>query len=284
MRRNAAGYYSQFLTRLLMDLASVIVPYQTIATSQMINNFFNISNKDKLRKDIQQLYHFGNDYGGGDVIAEPGSYPLLWTFAALDCKRNDVDGNYPQLVNTDPDFKAYASNFLRQLSFNMREIEVLETVEQMSFLLLGKKDLDSYYTPAMKMLSKRKWASEIYQFCDLVLFHQLKEQLLRQLAVPYHVNVSETRRWTYKAKEHQMFIDLIVLDECRYVYDWMPTLDILESGIDNIERQLIYRFALDSVPEHKRWHNTEVLSGTAVIDQFTETFDAKGLRNSTSIL
>jgi hypothetical protein len=127
-------------------------------------------------------------------------------------------------------------------------------------------------------LAERKWSKEIYLFCDYLLFHQILELLIRQLAVPYHVNVETTTRWTYKGKKTQMFLDMIILDECRYVYDWMPTIDMLENSIDNLERQLAYRFALDAVGKHSRWYNVEYFSGTAIVDQFKDTFQAKILK------
>ncbi|MDO6428888.1 hypothetical protein Q4489_17940 [Thalassotalea sp. 1_MG-2023] len=40
------------------------------------------------------------------------------------------------------------------------------------------------------------------------------------------------------------------------------------------ERQLVYRFVLDGVAKHRRWYNPEIFFGTAVVDQFTEGFEA----------
>jgi hypothetical protein len=117
----------------------------------------------------------------------------------------------------------------------------------------------------------------MYQFCDLVLFHQIKELLFRQIAVPYHINIEKTKRWTYLAKDTRMFMDMIILDECRYIYDWMPTIDMIEAGMDSIDRQLCYRFALDALSKHSRWYNNEYFFGTAVIDQFKKGFEAKVL-------
>ncbi|WP_439360536.1 hypothetical protein [Bradyrhizobium sp. DASA03007] len=47
------------------------------------------------------------------------------------------------------------------------------------------------------------------------------------------------------------------------------------SGFSDLERQLAYRFALDGVSKHRRWYNEEYFFGTAIIDQFTEPFEAK---------
>jgi hypothetical protein len=115
------------------------------------------------------------------------------------------------------------------------------------------------------------------------LFHQTIEVLFRQVATPYHVNVERTRRWGYQAKDTPMFMDMLVLDECRYLYDWMPTIDMFSEGIKNIERQLVYRFVLDGVAKHCRWYNPEYFSGCAVVDQFAESFCAKTLAPRGSI-
>jgi hypothetical protein len=104
------------------------------------------------------------------------------------------------------------------------------------------------------------------------------DALFRQVATPYQVNVEKTLRWSYKAKDTPMFMDMLILDECRYLYDWMPTVDMFSEAIRDTERQLAYRFALDGVAKHRRWYNPEYFSGTAVVDQFTDGFEAKALR------
>lgn len=106
-------------------------------------------------------------------------------------------------------------------------------------------------------MSKFNWHQSIYPFCDLFLFHQVKEVLFRQLSVPYHVNIEQTQRWTYKAKDTQMYMDLFVLDECRYLYDWMPSFDMFYSGMQDIERQFSFRFILDAVAKHRMIYNNE---------------------------
>lgn len=57
----------------------------------------------------------------------------------------------------------------------------------------------------------------------------------------------------------------------------MPTLDMFEEGVEDWNRQLSLRFAMDSVTKQRRWYNEEFFSGTAVVDQGTKTFKAKVL-------
>lgn len=284
VQNQSEKYYSQFLTRLIMDISSVIVPYQSFAgVVQVMNTFFRVSDRPTLEAEIARFYHFEEDYSGGNVVCDPEEYPLLWTIAALHPARNSRDVNFPDFIYSDPEFCKFASLFLRQLSANQQDIETVKNLETVLFLLSEGDSAATFYTPTLIELSKRSWSREMYQFCDLVLFHQLKELLVRQVAVPYHYNVEKSCRWRYQAKEHQMFLDLSVLDECRYVYDWMPTMDMLASGMDNPERQLIFRFALDALNKHRRWYNSEFFSGTAIVDQFQHSFEAKELNERKEI-
>lgn len=297
---NLEFYYGQFITRLISDLASVVVPYTRFASQKISKLFFKSQEFDREREGIvKNFYHFQdveNDEKNrsvheryrlnGDVISEAGSYPLLWTMASLYKPRNLYsmqdnlsDKNYPQFINEDLQFKEYAESFLRQLSpdisINPPGKSTVENLEKI--ILLCDKSLKEFYKETLIELSNKRWWEEVHLFCDVFLFHQVVELLVRQLSVPYHVNIEATTRWTYKAKQHRMFLDLIVLDECRYVYDWMPTIDMIDNGLGSLNRQLAYRFALDGMNKHRRWYNNEVFSGTAVVDQYQTGFEAKVL-------
>ncbi len=58
-----------------------------------------------------------------------------------------------------------------------------------------------------------------------------------------------------------MYMDMLVLDECRYLYDWMPSLDMFYSGMMDIERQFSFRFILDAVAKHRMVYNNEFFMG-----------------------
>ncbi|NER79220.1 MAG: class I SAM-dependent methyltransferase [Leptolyngbya sp. SIO1D8] len=278
VRANMDFYYGQYITRLLIDLASIIVPYDNFPRkSGLFEQFFNLKDKAELKNMVNNLYHFSEDESGGSIIIDHDLFPILWTIASLHKSRNFNDQNYPQLIYQDAEYEKFCNLFLRQLSFKDKEKEVIENLEFLHFLLSDFSDFRqaSFYSDKLKNLAQRPWHFEMPIFCDLVLFHQIKELLFRQLAVPYHVNIERTKRWTYLAKETRMFMDMTVLDECRYVYDWMPTIDMIEAGMDSIDRQLCYRFALDALGKNRRWYNNEYFYGTAVVDQFKEGFRAK---------
>ncbi|MBO1050503.1 MULTISPECIES: class I SAM-dependent methyltransferase [Dolichospermum] len=278
IQNNIDFYYGQYITRLIIDIASVVVPYNNFTQKHgLFEQFFNLKNKSELEKRINELYHVSEEGEGGDIIDEPGQMPILWTVASLHSHRNSQDLNYPQLIYQDPEYEKFGKLFLRQLSLIDNESEIINNFERLHFLLDEGFYQSEFYSKKFINLDKRRWHQEMYQFCDVVLFHQIKELLFRQIAVPYHVNIEKTKRWTYLAKDTQMFMDMIILDECRYIYDWMPTVDMIEAGMDSIDRQLCYRFALDALGKHRRWYNNEYFFGTSIIGQFEEGFEAKSL-------
>lgn len=275
-------YYGQFVTRLLMDHANLISPYNRFPRhNSLFGKFFDVKDGASLKSKLHELFHFNeNDEegSGGNVIVDSSEYPILWTFAALDKGLNDKDLNYPQFIFEDEEFAKFADLFLSQLDVSGNKKDLLDSFILLSFLLSEGQDQENFLSERFGAMRKSHKFSDFYQFCDLVLFHQSVEALFRQVATPYQVNVEKTLRWSYKAKDTPMFMDMLILDECRYLYDWMPTVDMFSEAIRDTERQLAYRFALDGVAKHRRWYNPEYFSGTAVVDQFTDGFDAKTLR------
>lgn len=280
------NYYGQFVTRLMMDHASFISPYNRFPKqNQIYGNFFKIQTAADSKALAASAFHFLDDEmgEGGEVIMDAGQYPVLWAFAALDKKTNAGDENYPQWVNSDDAFASLSDVFLSQLRVDSNKEELITSTCEMTFSMLGRSNQEDFLSPPLYQVIRDHDFKTYYQFCDLVLEHQIVELLFRQIAVPYHVNVEMTRRWQYQAKDTPMFMDMTILDECRYLYDWMPTTEMVSAGFSDLERQLSYRFALDGVSKHRRWYNTEYFHGTAIIDQFTEPFEAKILKLRTQL-
>lgn len=262
------------------ELQADYQPARVIASDQASYGFDlavlcvdTINNKKKLQTLVNDLFHLDND--GGTVIIDSGSYPILWALATLDKKLNIRDENYPQYIYNDSDFEKFAELFLSQLNVKSDKKELIKNISDMSFLLSENNRETGLLSDSLNELSHNHDYRDYYNFCDLFLFHQVLELLFRQVATPYHVNVERTKRWTYKAKDTRMFMDMIVLDECRYLYDWMPTSDMLSFNLSDIQRQLVWRFVLDGVSKHRRWYSSEYFSGTAVVDQHTKNFEAK---------
>lgn len=276
------NYYGQFITRLINDIASVISTYNRFGNNHKYLKYFfkrAFDNNDRLRKRLLCLIHFFKNFsknsGGGDIIVDMQQYPIIWSIKKL----IDLDEN---VLKTDK-FDKFADLFLKQLASPTNKINFTQNIDIMHFLLDERLDNKCFYSDGLLNIENKWNAFNKYIFCDVFLFHQLKDLLVRQLSVPYHMNIEFTKRWTYKAKESRMFLDMLIFDECRYVYDWMPTLDMLEKNLDNKDIELSYRFALDAIAKHNRWYNSEFFCGTAIIDQYTIGFRAKTLKNRIKI-
>ncbi|ENU1173937.1 class I SAM-dependent methyltransferase [Enterobacter kobei] len=282
---NIEDYYGQYITRLLIDTISVISPYENFLSSHSLFKYmFKLGDKKQLQNKIDSLYHFDCNYNGGDVITDTSFYPIMWTFAAINANVNKNDGNYPQHIYTNSSYSNFCLSFLSQLSIDNDANSLIRSISTMHFLMgegWGEKD---YYNESLTELSRYNWHQSLYPFCDLFLFHQVKEVLFRQLSVPYHVNIEQTHRWTYKAKDTQMYMDLFVLDECRYLYDWMPSFDMFYSGMQDVERQYSFRFILDAVAKHRMIYNNEFFFGTASVSRLEDGFLEKILKVRDEIL
>ncbi|GEA06578.1 hypothetical protein KUL42_13390 [Alteromonas sp. KUL42] len=277
-------YYGQFITRLLIDHASLISTYNRFPKNNYLyKKFFSGKEAELLAELRSKFFHFDERGDGGDVIIDASQYPTLWSMAALDKTLNARDANYPQFIFNDENFSKFADQFLAQLDTATNKKALIDNHLLLTYLLLEGNEQPHHWSAAIQKLSKSHRFSDFYQFCDLVLFHQVLETLFRQVAVPYHINVEKTERWVYQAKDTPMFMDMLLLDECRYLYDWMPTMDMFNNAVSDTERQLSYRFILDGVGKHRRWYNPEYFFGTAVVDQWTKNFEAKTLSSRKKI-
>ena len=310
VEENLEFYYGEFISRLIMDLASVIVPYSKLANNkEYFNNFFDISENDKkkalrnleecnenislyqekeindykeyyTKEDLEKILNEYNNYSDGqgcemeekgvndDVGGWIGShtdfFSIPWTFCAMNEEEDEILSNI-----CDETFRDYAKAFLSQISEDRKEtIDGIKLIYYMIFTEVNK-----HYSEKLKKVYNVDWRKIAPQFCDVFTFHSIIGVLLGQVTVPYHVNVKETRRWTYKAKSTQMFTDMFVLDECRYIYDMMPTIDMIVNSLKNIDYQLCYRFALEGLYKNQLLYNSEFFEGNAVVGRNHEGFE-----------
>lgn len=264
-----------------MDMIGVITPYDKFNSNHVLfEHMFDINEKSKLEQAINNILHFNTEdelSNSGTVIVDKNMFPTLWSIVAISKSLNKRDMDYPQDIFNDTEFGKFSSNFLSQLSQSNDENNLVKNIARMSYLLSQGNGEDKFHSLPMQSLEQLGWHNEFPQFCDLFLFHQIKEVLFRQLAVPYHVNTSKTKRWKYKAKETPMYMDLLILDECRYLYDWMPTIDMMTASLNDFERHLSFRFILDGLSKHRRYYNSEFFFGTACIGANNDGFESKQL-------
>lgn len=110
-----------------------------------------------------------------------------------------------------------------------------------------------------------QWFHGKYRFCDMPMEHLWLELLLFQYGHPYHTNVGNHKRYSYKAKERKMCLDIVTLDKCRALYDWMPMLEYFIHDMKNHNRQMITRMCMDAIDKQLLHIVDEVYYGAALV-------------------
>ncbi len=268
---NLENYYGQYITRFIDDMSSIIIPYQRFFQNTkflkiFFNNIFDPKSIDKLNKELEENLHkftnFNYDGDGSNIFEERYYFSCLTSLL-----------NIEKLNNKNKFYKT----FINELSILKNKDLFLNAIKFMYFILNenSKEIREKFYSENLLNISNNWQPFKRHYLCDVFLFHQIKELLVRQFCVPYHLNVEKTLRWTYKAKDTQMFTDLLIFDECRYLYDWIPTLGMIEANLNDIEMDLSLRLILDSISKHSIRCNMDYFYGTSAIDLGTKGFEEK---------
>lgn len=116
-----------------------------------------------------------------------------------------------------------------------------------------------------------------YQFLDRPFGGMYLDFIINQLAYPMHAKTSGIQRYRYRAKETEMFTDVIPLDECRYIYDWLPGMHQMKQAYSDNSWQDVFRFALDGLVKQRLKYNNEFFFRGSVIDKYENGFEQKTL-------
>lgn len=239
-------YYGQFITRHIFDIASVITPWGRFANSVLWSKYF----KETPKKIC-------------DSISNDNPLPLIKGL----CEINDCD--------------AESQTAKRQLQFHANGLpcESIDAKDALMAINYLKENSQFYNVSLEKILSDYPFEENMYQFCDKPSSNMIFDLLTNQLAYPMHYVTDLTCRYLYKAKDTKMFTDVIFFDECRYIYEWLPTLDLIMNSFQDVSQQLIYRFALDGLVKNRFLYNSEYFfSSSAINIHEDEMFKEKNLK------
>ena len=109
------------------------------------------------------------------------------------------------------------------------------------------------------------WFYAKYSFCDMPMEHLWLELLLNQFGHPYHTNIDNHRRYRYKAKERSMCIDILTLDKCRALYDWLPMLEYFIHDMKDHNRQMVTKMCIDAIDKQLLHIVGEAYFGAALV-------------------
>lgn len=229
--------YSDFISYVLRDIPSVIVPIQ---------RFWNNPYKKQIFGDC--------DRSITDEIE------IIRT-AKESTARFFITHDYLKKHN----FKdSKIDLFIREVADNSTLIDAL------SYYQLVRSGLSKYSKDAQAIHEQFEQSGAIHQFLDKPHSNLLFDVLINQLAYPFHCNTRQAKRFKYTAKSTTMYTDIMVYDECRYIYEWLPPLHQIASALEDPSCQYVFRFALDGLVKSRQLYNNEFFyQGSVVPDSIS---------------
>jgi len=246
--QNFAFYYGEFISAVLRDIPSILVPLQRFARNPFINQLFDISEFDKV------------------VISElTVNHSLAKFFFAMDN------------LNRKGALNDKEKCFLNELGgYNdlIKGLKIITLLKQHNIKLKDDvKLIENFFESSEK----------IYQFLDKPHSNIFFDVIINQLAYPLHYNTEQNIRYKYMAKSTSMYMDITIYDECRYIYEWLPALHQIVSAFENSSWQYVFRFALDGLVKSRKRYNNEFFFQGSVVPSSVDEFKDKEIRDRVNI-
>lgn len=238
IRNNFTFYYESFITRFIYEIASFYSPYsKAFSNTNSASMFFKMNKlNNNFSKEISQLIGKDFDITNSFGIHNSDEYPQQYFLHYL--KNNNIDW----MLNffTEKGNKTCCiSDSIKLVDYLMRVVDYLSIESSNIISDLLRDEIKSAIS------SENFFDSLIRYSCDVPGPQLLLQLLIYQVGYPYHMNTSRLERFNYTAKNTKMYTDLFVFDKCRYLYDWIPTVDLFSDGFKKIEIQIISRIIIN---------------------------------------
>ena len=241
--------YGDFISYIIRDLAGVFIPLQRMVENPYLVQLLNKEDLNRINLSEIPLERF-NNISIGRFIA---SY---YHMKSKGYTNNKID----MLINEMAIKEGSIEKAIRLLySIRNSAIELKDDIKEI------KDYLDNDHS--------------LFQFLDKTDGDILFDVVFNQLAYPFHANTKAIKRYRYCAKKTNMYTDVTVLDECRYIYDWLPALHQLKSAFSNLSWQYTFRFALDGLIKTRYNYNNEFFFKGAVIPSSEVGFENIIMKN-----
>lgn len=245
INQHVSDYYSTFLSHFIPAFAGEIIPMWQMASLGSVQNKYLLTDQslfDKLiairnykikvttvDKMLDEVPHFA---------LAIDAYPLL----------NWISLVREKLVKSDP-LNIFLSSKRKKVS--------LEDALYIGNLIKRFDESGSGF----KTFIEEICSPELYQLlagldffdrdlritCDIPMKNLLVELFYGLYGFPYLANAERMLALKYKAKETTMFSNVFIFDQCRYLYDFLPTPDLWESFFANFSNQTIIRGCIDGI-------------------------------------
>lgn len=234
IKENFEDHYSEFISSLLRDIPTIVVPLERIMNNTYIEQLFE--------KNFSRYYTYNEliELAKNNDIAR-----FVITIQEL-IKNNVIFPKISKLFNEIGELDNVLKNIKYLILLQSNSLKPKPQIEE----ILG------YFNK-----------ENIYQFLDNPREHMFYDIVINQLAYPMHYNYKQSKRIKYVSKSRTMMVDLTTYDECRYIYEWLPAMHQIRSAIDNKSWQYVFRFSLDGLIKSRILYNNELFFQGSVIGE-----------------
>jgi len=245
---NFNEYYGNFITAMICNSGSISIPALRFVNSTYMQNLSNQKVEIPLTIDVDEINKVKNN--------------TLYKYSLIN-----------QLLLKKGIINAGVSKnerLLNELSANWNASDLFSCLRKLHKIRKEGLGVNPEIKPIAEFFDDAK---NLYQFLDKpnrVLFFDL---VINQLSYPMHYCSNNIHRLTYVAKKKRMFTDLILFDECRYIYDWLPAIHQIKNAFSNLSWQYTFRFALDGLIKQRIAYNDEFFYQGSVIRKDAHSFE-----------
>jgi hypothetical protein len=221
--------YSDLVTNLTIDLATVIVPnLRAFSMQSFLKKHASRQCEASLLIDRQVCEEIGENGLPGDRCLSPGSYPI---FSFVDY----LEKNSP----SDPLLNALRSHNRRGVSFKyfISVAELANSVIEGNWKILSSEFLEA--------VGCGWFDYDALITCDAPLPNLLISSITGMYGRPHFYNSKQSHRVKYASRVREMYCDLFVFEQCRSFFDWFPTVQACPSRFRSIPFQIVARCLID---------------------------------------
>lgn len=231
IKNNLRFYYGEFISLVIRDVASVIVPVQKLQHNEYFSNLIKVSEQNE---GYVRLFNKAKN----NALAK-----FFLTVMHLS------DNNYCNMV----------------LERFLNELGGLDSLYSSFVFIIEMQNSEFLNDDCLNETLRYFESGDIYQFLDKVHKNMFWDIVVNQLTYPMHYNNKLNCRCEYVAKHNTMMMDVTCFDACRYIYEWLPAIHQIKSAFLNKSWQYVFRFALDGLVKSRMNYNKEIFYQGSVI-------------------
>ena len=251
---NFNEYYGEFIASLISDLAAIIIPIMRFGELAPFSNLFS-------EKELSEC----NNHVELDMINRITHNSICRWLLTLEWLTQ-----YPQKTGLFSTEKLHVMGDLVGIGGSREKL--VRGIKLFTWLKEGKLELDHELNSIQSFFDS---GNNLYQFLDRCCSSLFFDVVINQLTYPMHSNIEQYRSYQYCAKQTDMFTDVTVLDECRYLYEWLPAVHQMQNAMRNKSWQYVFRFSLDALVKQRMQYNNEFFFQGSVISKNEKGFTAK---------